>query len=287
MPSLTFLHKESPQRHSFLCSHFLQDSRSFLQAPMNITPSIAVNFSVTPEYWRCVHALHLCRTKQTPNSLHCTPVGCPQPCPNLLSPRPHRHPNKKKFSSPVYRILHPLCVCKAGLRILFPPHSALRFKYRVREKLSFPFVHQGKQHLKKKEWNRKSDFLQDPWASREFSASHYLTIRSLTEAAVLADAAGNACAVLNGAQTHTRCLCHLHSTFHAYSLQKKENKRRKLEIWAALGCQTLFFKSMYQDPHYHQFLLLFFFHSPSVAQSKCLISEHLPHPCEGCLRGQL
>lgn len=112
--------------------------------------------------------------------------------------------------------------------------------------------------MRKTQWNRKSAPLQDFWASRKFSANYHLTIKSLMEAAVLANAASDVWGMLKGAQIHTRCLCHFHSTFPTCSLclrkRIREENWKSEQHWAA----TCFLKSRYQDLHYHQLLFLFF-----------------------------
>lgn len=70
----------------------------------------------------------------------------------------------------------------------------------------------------------QSDF----WA---FSANHYVTIKSLTEAAVLANSASDTWGMLKAAQSHTKCLCQLHSNFpHLQPVLVKE-KRVREESW--------------------------------------------------------
>lgn len=102
------------------------------------------------------------------------------------SPQP-----SKQGSNLLLQYLHPISFWKAGLGTLaLTAHNAMWLKYWVTKKSSFSFLYQSKTHLQKTiyktQWNRKSVSPQD---FRAFSADHNVTIKSLTEAAVLASTA--------------------------------------------------------------------------------------------------
>lgn len=110
----------------------------------------------------------------------------------------------------------------------------------------------------------------DFWA---FSANHYVTIKSLTEAAVLANSASDTWGMLKAAQSHTKCLCQLHSNFpHLQPVLVKEKRVREEswkseQHWAAIYfffkvCTKTYIVISFYSPFY-----------PVVAQSKCHISK--------------
>lgn len=160
----------------------------------------------------------------------------------------------------MYWILHPLSICKAGLGThALTPHNAVWFKSWVTKKSSFSFVHQSETHLREKiyktQWNWKSVSPQD---FRAFSASHYVTIKSLTEAAVLANSASGSWGVLKAAQSHMKRLCQLHLNFPHLQLVLVKEKWIREERWKSeQNWAAIYFLSMYRGLYCHQFLFRF------------------------------
>lgn len=142
---MTFLHKDSPWRYSFLCSHVPQQSRSFLLTPINIRLAVTPIFSIPLKYWRCVRSLHLAlQSEADTQHPHLHPGQADSRLAFISSPQASQAPEwEENFLLSYTEFCTHFLFAKQDYEYFCP----LTMPYdlnRVTQKLTFPFDHQSK-----------------------------------------------------------------------------------------------------------------------------------------------